>query len=648
MDIDTPVSSFPEEDLTHSGHYHLTVPSFSTSFPLPYRVLFLVFFGSFLWALNLHILNSLGIDTSWILGIRRRDAYASPLVLSSDDGDNDGEEHELGLLGEGEGGSAWAKGRDVYQAVYGLVGAFGGWSLMGWLVFRWLSGGEEEEEMDKWRGLPFLTALGVVVGVGMPYGGLWKKERRGFVESIKRCLTSPVGQPILFCDVITADILTSFAKVIGDLWVSSCLVFGGHISASQLEGAGSGMGYWVVPLMTAIPYFVRLRQCIVEYITSDYQNSRPLFNALKYASAFPVIILSAVQKVVVADVAAGRGVKDLGEDTWFGEHPLFRLWLLSVFINSFFSFWWDVTNDWGLTILDPKEWESKPPSSIYNPHSSSSNAFRGPGGHRQTNHKRTQSILQRAFAKFGSPSPKPQTPNASSSPIDFAWSPHHARISSHARSDPPSPNRYTPTNGASHHTTTSVDHSIFPPTPNTHNHGNSNRSPSPTPSLSSAFPPPPSNSPYSQPPQAERGSYPFGLRPQLHFPDPSVYYLAIAIDLILRFTWSLKLSSHLHTISEIESGVFLMEALELGRRWMWVFLRVEWEGIRKTEALFSSSTNSDPLSARRRSALLLGNGAGDDEDAEEILLMGMGSGLTGRESEGERGRGDFKGGSGKR
>jgi hypothetical protein len=72
----------------------------------------------------------------------------------------------------------------------------------------------------------------------------------------------------------------------------------------------------------------------------------------------------------------------------------------------------------------------------------------------------------------------------------------------------------------------------------------------------------------------------FGLRPRLLFPDPLVYHLAIAIDFILRFTWSLKLSSHLHTVSEIESGVFMMEALELFRRWMWVFLRTEWEVVK--------------------------------------------------------------------
>lgn len=85
----------------------------------------------------------------------------------------------------------------------------------------------------------------------LPFDLAYRRDCVSSRRSLRRCLTSPIGQPILFCDVITADIFTSFAKVIGDLWVSSCLVFGGHISASQLEGAGSGMGYWVVPLMTS-------------------------------------------------------------------------------------------------------------------------------------------------------------------------------------------------------------------------------------------------------------------------------------------------------------------------------------------------------------------------------------------------------------
>lgn len=65
---------------------------------------------------------------------------------------------------------------------------------------------------------------------------------------------------------------------------------------------------------------------------------------------------------------------------------------------------------------------------------------------------------------------------------------------------------------------------------------------------------------------------------------PAVYHLAILLDLILRFTWSLKLSSHLAQLVELESGVFVLEVLEIARRCGWVFLRVEWEVVKRKRA----------------------------------------------------------------
>lgn len=64
-------------------------------------------------------------------------------------------------------------------------------------------------------------------------------------------------------------------------------------------------------------------------------------------------------------------------------------------------------------------------------------------------------------------------------------------------------------------------------------------------------------------------------------PDPMIYYLIIFLDFVLRFTWSLKLSSHLHSIGEMELGIFILEGLEVLRRWLWVFGRLEWEAVRK-------------------------------------------------------------------
>ena len=92
-----------------------------------------------------------------------------------------------------------------------------------------------------------------------------------------------------------------------------------------------------------------------------------------------------------------------------------------------------------------------------------------------------------------------------------------------------------------------------------------------------------STSPSPRSPSLIKSWLSFGLRPILLLPDPIVYHIFTLIDLLLRATWSLKLSSHLHTIAEIESGVFMMEALELLRRWMWVFVRVEWEAVKQAE-----------------------------------------------------------------
>lgn len=79
-----------------------------------------------------------------------------------------------------------------------------------------------------------------------------------------------------------------------------------------------------VPLFCAhgsIPYCIRLRQCLTEYIESNYTVERHLMNALKYASAFPVIIISSMQKSSKA--ASMKGVEYNG---YFSDNSLFHLW----------------------------------------------------------------------------------------------------------------------------------------------------------------------------------------------------------------------------------------------------------------------------------------------------------------------------------
>lgn len=73
----------------------------------------------------------------------------------------------------------------------------------------------------------------------------------------------------------------------------------------------------------SLPYLIRLRQCISEYLESGGQTKRHLFNALKYASAFPVIVISATQKRADHWIAATGSVPSTW---WINDTNLFRLW----------------------------------------------------------------------------------------------------------------------------------------------------------------------------------------------------------------------------------------------------------------------------------------------------------------------------------
>ncbi|KAK5004531.1 hypothetical protein LTR28_008789 [Elasticomyces elasticus] len=74
--------------------------------------------------------------------------------------------------------------------------------------------------------------------------------------------------------------------------------------------------------------------------------------------------------------------------------------------------------------------------------------------------------------------------------------------------------------------------------------------------------------------------HPWGLRRHRYFHAEMIYYVAIVVDLLLRCTWSFKLSPHLDHFNDLEGGIFLMELLEIFRRWIWIFFRIETEWVR--------------------------------------------------------------------
>jgi hypothetical protein len=154
MDIDSPPSD------TYTNHNHsLTLPPLSASFPLPFRVLFLIGLAQLLWALNLHILHLLGLDTSWILDFR----------------DDPPDEIELEPITPEVTRPESGK---LYQPVYKLFLIYTSWVGGGWVVFTVLTG-SDTELMEQYRGIVGVVALGAVGLALAPWHGVGERERRG-------------------------------------------------------------------------------------------------------------------------------------------------------------------------------------------------------------------------------------------------------------------------------------------------------------------------------------------------------------------------------------------------------------------------------------------------------------------------------------
>ena len=84
----------------------------------------------------------------------------------------------------------------------------------------------------------------------------------------------------------------------------------------------------------------------------------------------------------------------------------------------------------------------------------------------------------------------------------------------------------------------------------------------------------------------------YGLRSVLLYPR-AVYPAMIFLNLLLRMTWSIRLSTHVHATQDGTLVFFWLEVAELVRRWLWVFVRVEWEVIKKAQDLAPPSQLDD-------------------------------------------------------
>lgn len=172
------------------------------------------------------------------------------------------------------------------------------------LLSFWIITRGSSRAIIAWEILPGLYLLLLVLCFAMPFLQLSRTGRYRFLSTLKRVSIGGLAeaQDGKFADIILADVLTSYAKVLGDLFVCICMFFSQGVSSTDKPNRGIG-GAYLVPLIISAPSLIRLRQCLIEFLRvrkrrqpSDGWGGQHLANALKYSSAFPVIILSALQR----------------------------------------------------------------------------------------------------------------------------------------------------------------------------------------------------------------------------------------------------------------------------------------------------------------------------------------------------------------
>ena len=194
--------------------------------------------------------------------------------------------------------------------------------LVASILLFWLITHGDPALVIAWDILPQLSLLCLALFLFVPIQRLARSGRYRFLSMMKRVSIGGIADADngRFGDILLADVLTSYAKVLGDLFVSICMFITPGVSSTDKPDRSCG-GAYMVPLIISIPSMIRLRQCLIEYSrvrknpsASSGWGGQHLANALKYSSAFPVIILSALQR--------GTNPNDFG----MSETGLFRLW----------------------------------------------------------------------------------------------------------------------------------------------------------------------------------------------------------------------------------------------------------------------------------------------------------------------------------
>lgn len=235
--------------------------TFSRVLPLPFRLELEIILGFWLWALNLHGFHTLNIDIFTLIRYPHRPTDDEPALHTS---------------------------------AYRLAGVLTGLWIGAITIFWSLTHGNAELVIShSWiPNLLFFLMLAVFLLPRYPFtrAAFGSPNSAGVTrlfQGLRRIAFGGIAKPKpeKFGDVLLADALTSYSKPISEVFVTLCMLLKG-LGTTNTPDRLCGREI-VVPLAIAWPFFIRFRQCLKEDQWA---------NAVKYATAFPVIVLSSMTR----------------------------------------------------------------------------------------------------------------------------------------------------------------------------------------------------------------------------------------------------------------------------------------------------------------------------------------------------------------
>ncbi|ODV96788.1 hypothetical protein PACTADRAFT_1372 [Pachysolen tannophilus NRRL Y-2460] len=274
----------------------MSLTSFDIFLPLPFRILFLVTLATWLWAINLKICYDHNIDTFQVLKLQpsqpvnaSTNFYKKPIKVSS-----------ITILNY----IIYLTFKNLYLSDVGngitILDCFSYFNLI--LIFATLI-------------LPINKS----------------PSNLRLYQTFKRILFfGKIDINLRNNDILLADTFTSYSKILVDLHVLNCNFIKNKTLLPNLSkdentlDRSIGSVYCTDLIIGCIPSTIRLKQCLYEY--SETKKIQHLLNAIKYSTNYLPMFATIYMRQ--------------------NNNDGILFWYAFSFINSFYSFVWDVMVDW--------------------------------------------------------------------------------------------------------------------------------------------------------------------------------------------------------------------------------------------------------------------------------------------------------------